>query len=116
MMELANTLLTVCRGTEANAYGDESDVGTVLYTSIPAGVVEASKTVFDPATQRPQTIRLSKCIVPSWADILTSDTLQDQSTGDYYMITDLQLQPSLGSPPDKLLTLRWRSGVTIGSD
>lgn len=116
MMEFATTRLTVMRGTQANAYGDEADVGTPLYTDIPAGVVEQSKQVFDPATQQPRTIRMSKCIVPYWADILTSDTLQDQGNGDYYMIEDLQIQPSLGSPPDKLLTLRWRSGVTPGSD
>jgi hypothetical protein len=115
-MELANTLLTVMRGTEANAYGDETDVGTVIYQNIPAGVVESSKTVFDPSTQQPRTIRISKCVVPYWADILTSDTLMDQGTGNFYMIVDLQIQPSLGVPPDKILTLRWRSGVTAGSD
>ena len=55
-------------------------------------------------------------MVPDWADILTSDTLMDERTGNYYMIIDIQVQPTLGTPPDKILTLRWRSGVTPGSD
>jgi hypothetical protein len=32
------------------------------------------------------------------------------------MIEDVTLQPTLGPPPDKLLTLRWRSGVSVQSD
>jgi hypothetical protein len=115
-MELANTTLTVMRGTAANQFGDLTDVGTPIYTGLPAAVVESSKTTWDPATQTPRTIRTSKAVVPRWADILASDTLKDERTGDYYMIIDVTDQPSLGSPPDKLLTLRWRSGVTPKSD
>jgi hypothetical protein len=115
-MEIANTMLTVMRGREANAYGDLTDVGKKLYTGIPAAAVESSKQVWDPATQTPRTVRTSKCVVPDWADILTSDTLMDERTGNYYMIIDIQVQPTLGTPPDKILTLRWRSGVTPGSD
>lgn len=117
-MEMANTRLTIMRGTQANAYGDESDVGTVLYEHVPAGVVESSKQVFDPATQTPRTVRTSTAVVAGWADVLTSDTVMDESTGNYYMINDIQLQPTgpTGIAPDKLLTLRWRSGVTPGSD
>lgn len=117
-MELANTTLTIMRGTEANAYGDLSDVGAPIYTGVPAAVVESSKVVFDPATQTPRTIRTSTCVVASWVDVLTSDTLLDESTGSYYMINDIQQQPTgpTGIAPDKILTLRWRSGVSAGSD
>jgi hypothetical protein len=118
MMELANTTLTVMRGVEANAYGDLSDVGAPVYTGVPAAINESSKTVFDPATQTPRTIRTSTCVVAGWVDILTSDTLLDESTGAYYMIQDVERQPTgpTGIAPDKILTLRWRSGVTPGSD
>lgn len=117
MMEIANCLITIMRGTEANVYGDETDVGTPLYQHVPAAVTETGKTVFDPATQRPQTIRASMCVLPSWTDVLDSDTLLREDTGDYFMIESIQRQPTLiGIPPDKILTLRWRSGVSVGSD
>lgn len=118
MMELANTRLTIMRGTEANAYGDESDIGTPIYTGVPAAVNESSKQVFDPATQTPRTIRTSKAVVAGWTDVLDSDTIRDEVTGAYYMIQDIQRQPTgpTGISPDIILTLRWRSGVGTGSD
>jgi len=116
MMELANTTLSVLRGTTVNAYGDKTNVGNPLYTGIPAAVVEKSKQSFDRDTQRFQTIRTSMCVVPDWADILDTDTLMDESTGNFFMIEDIQTQPSLGVPPEKILTLRWRSGVSVKSD
>lgn len=118
MMELANTRLTIMRGVEANPYGDLSDVGTPIYSGIPAAVTESSKQVWDPATQTPRTVRTSKCVVAGWVDVLDSDTLMDESTGNYYMINDIQVQPTgpTGITPDKILTLRWRSGVGAASD
>lgn len=117
MMELANTTLTVCRGTRANAWGDKTNVGTPLYTGIPAAVVESSKQVFDRAAQRFQTIRTSTCMVPTWADIVDTDTLIDETTGNAYMVESIEQQPTLGPPSDgKILILRWRSGVSVDSD
>jgi hypothetical protein len=118
MMELANTRLTIMRGTAANPYGDESDVGIPLHQHVPAAVNESSKVVFDPATQRPQTIRRSTAMVAGWVDVLSSDTIMDESTGNFYMIQDITLQPTgpTGITPTKLLTLRWRSGVNVTSD
>lgn len=118
MMELANTTITIMRGVEANAYGDLSDVGTPVYTGVPAAVTEASKQTWDPATQQPRTIRTLKALVPIWTDILTSDTIRDETNGNYYMINDLQRQPvgPTGITPSIILTLRERSGVGTGSD
>jgi len=115
-MELANTHLSVLRGTTVNDWGDKTNVGTPLYTGIPAGLVESSKQVFDRASQRFQTIRTSTCVVPEWADILDTDTLINESTGDAYMVESVELQPTLGCPPDKILILRSRSGVSVDSD
>lgn len=118
MMELANTRITIMRGTAANAYGDLTDVGQPVRMGIPAAINESSKTVFDAATQRPQTIRTSVCVVQGWVDVLTSDTLFDETTGNYYMVEDIQRQPTgpTGFTPDQILTLRSRSGVAPGSD
>jgi hypothetical protein len=116
MMELANTSLTVLRGLSVNSHGDLTDVGTPAYSGIPAALVESSKTVFDQATATPRIIRVSSAVVPDWADIVTSDTVMDERAGQYYMVISVTDQPSLGVPPDKLLSLRSRSGVTARSD
>lgn len=117
VLRFMNRSLTVLRGTTANAYGDLSDVGQPLYTGIQAAIAETSDVVFDAATQRQQTIRAITCIVPGWADILDTDTLFDPFTGWYYLIEGMQQEPGLGYyPPRKVLTLRMRSGVTVGSD
>jgi hypothetical protein len=115
-MELQNTTVSVLRGTEVNAYGDRTNVGQPVHTCIPAAIVESSKQVFDRASMRFQTIRTSSCVVPDWADILDTDTLIDETSGNAYMIESVTLQPTLGIPPDKLLVLRWRSGVSVQSD
>lgn len=108
---------TVMRGTAANAYGDETDVGNVLYTGVPVAYAETTDTVFDAATQRQQTVRSISAVFPSWADVQDTDTLQDESTGNYYMVESMQERPGIGFyPPDKILALRMRSGVSTGSD
>ena len=112
-----NRRLNVLRGTTVSDLGDVSDVGAPLYTGIPAAIAEITETVFDFATQRPQTIRSVKGAVPGWADIQSSDTIQDSFTGWYYIVESLEAEPGIGYyPPRKLLTLRERSGVSIASD
>ena len=108
--------LSTFRGTEANYYGDESDVGIPYLTDIPAALAETQDVVFDAATQRQQIVRSITCVVPAWADIVTTDTLYDPSSGYYYMIESIQARPGIGYyPADNILTLRMRSGVSIGS-
>jgi hypothetical protein len=117
VMRFMTRSLNTYRGTTANAYGDETDVGTPYLTGVQAALAETSQTAFDPATQRPQIIRAITCMVPGWADIVTTDTIQDPATGLVYMIENLSAAPSIGYyPPMKVLTLRVRSGVSIASD
>lgn len=115
-MELANTSVTIMRGTTVSRFGSRTDVGTPVYTGIPAALTETARVTFDRATQRPQTIRTTMCVLPSWADVTDADTLQDESSGNYYMIETILRQPTLGIPPDLILTLRSRSGVTPATD
>ena len=63
------------RGSAVDEFGDESDVGQVKYTGIPAAIAETTDVVFDQATQRPQVIRTITCVVPNWADVIDTDTL-----------------------------------------
>ena len=112
-----NHRITILRGEDASAYGDISDVGTPVYEDVPAAIAETSQTAFDPATQRQSIIRAIKCILPSWADVETTDTIFDPFTGFYYMIENLEQEPGLGYyPPRQILTLRMRSGVTAAGE
>lgn len=112
-----NRTITIMRGTEINAYGDLSDVGTPLYKGVQAALAETEQTVFDAATQRQQIIRAITCIVPAWVNVVTTDTLMDEATGRYFMIESMQEQPGIGYyPAPKKLTLRMRSGVGVQSD
>jgi hypothetical protein len=117
VLKVRNRSITVMRGTAVNRFGDRSNVGTPLYTGIPAAIAEVTETVFDAATQRPQEIRSITCVVPNWADVQDSDTLQDEFTGYFYIVLGQEARPGIGVyPPDKLLSLKMRSGVTIASD
>jgi hypothetical protein len=117
VLRFRNRTLNTFRGTEANAYGDESDVGQPYLTGVPAALAETSQQAFDAATQRNQIIRSITCRVDAWADIITTDTIQDTTTGIYYLIENIEAVPGIGYyPAPKLLTLRVRSGVSISSD
>ena len=117
LLKFRNRSCTVLRGTAVNAFGDPSDVGQILYTGIPVAIAETTDVVFDAATQREQVIRTITCVVPNWADVQDSDTLQDEATGFFYIVERIEARPGPGYyPADKILGLRMRSGVTIASD
>ena len=105
MLGLANTQVSILRGTVTDDYGDLVDADTPAYTGIPAALVESSKTVIDPAAQVPRTVRAITCVLPGWADVLNSDRLQS-ANGTVFEIESVEAQPSLGYPPDAILTLR----------
>jgi hypothetical protein len=112
-----NRRITVLRGETVNAWGDVSNVGTPVYTDVPAAIAETTQEAFDPATQRPQIIRSIKAALPGWADIQLTDTLLDPFTGWFYMVEDLMQEPGIGIyPPRQILTLRMRSGVTVDGE
>lgn len=117
VLKFRNRLISTYRGLAPNAYGDLSDVGEPYLTGIQAALAEVSDVVFDAATQRQQIIRGVKCIIPAYADVIDTDTLQDEFTGFFYFIESMEAQPGIGYyPPPKILMLRMRSGVSIASD
>ena len=111
MQELATTSVSVLRGETADEYGDVVDAATAAYENVPASIVEGmAKTVTDPSTQTPRTIRPITAVLPAWADVLNTDRLQD-AAGTVYIIESVTAQPSLGYPPDTVLTLRRVTGA-----
>ncbi len=117
VLRLMNRRLTTYRGKTVNAFGDESNVGALYLSGVPAALAETSETAFDPATQRAQIIRAIKCIVPGWADVQMTDTIEDPATGFFYLVENIEAEPGLGYyPPRQILTLRLRSGVSVDGE
>jgi len=105
--ETANTCVTILRGTTISDFGDVQDDQQPLYRNIPATLIETAQVVQDPGTQTPRVIRSITALVPRWLGVLTSDQMQDQGTGDLFIIQDVITQPSLtGAPPDAKVILR----------
>lgn len=112
-----NRLMTVMRGTEVNAYGDETDVGIPIYRDVPAALAEVEEVTFDRASQTRRTIRTVTCKFQAYVDVTSDDTLMDQFTGYFYLIESMKEQPGIGYyPAPKILTLRMRSGISVESD
>lgn len=117
VLKFRTRLLNTYRGTEANPYGDLSDVGVAYLTGVPAALAETSQTYFDAATQRNQIVREILCRVDAWVDIITTDTIEDTTTGLFYMIEGMKAEVGIGFyPAPKILTLRERAGVALPSD
>lgn len=113
MQEIANTTISVLRGTGENAFGDAVDARVPVYTGIAAALVERSKQSTDPATRTPRTVRDIVCHVPGWTDVLTTDQIRDERTGYVYAIEDVTSPATLmGAPVDEVLTLRRVTGTT----
>jgi hypothetical protein len=105
--EVFNTLCTICRGTTYNAFGDLVDNNTVFMEHLPAFLAETGKTVQDPSSPTPRTIREIVCHVPQYVGVTDSDQIVDETTGDKYMIISVTRPPSLiGIPMPAVLGLK----------
>lgn len=111
--ETANTTASVLRGTTSNQFGDVIDASTPVITGLPVTLIETGKSVQDPSTPTPRTIRQIYASVPEWAGITSSDRLMDESTGDVYIIISVTKPPTIiGAPVDTVLTLKRISAQT----
>lgn len=105
--ETANTTASVMRGTTENQFGDEIDANTPYISGLPVTLIETGKTVQDPSSATPRTIRQVYCNVPEWAGILNTDRLMDERTGDVYIIISVTKPPTIiGAPVDTILGLK----------
>lgn len=105
--ETANTTASVLRGTTSNQFGDVIDASTAVITGLPVTLVETGKSVQDPSTPTPRTIRQIYCSVPEWAGVTNSDRIKDEQTGDVYIIISVTKPPTIiGAPVDTVLGLK----------
>ena len=105
--ETQNAVISLLRGTTTNQFGDQVDSNVPYITDLPATLIETGKSVQDPSTPTPRTIRQITCIVPQWAGVLNTDRILDQTTQDTYIIISVTKPPTIiGAPVDTVLGLK----------
>lgn len=111
--ETANTVCTIFRGTSTNWAGDLVDSNVPYITDLPATLIETGKSVQDPSTPTPRTIRAIYLSVPEWVGILTTDRVLNQVTQDIFIIISVT-KPSttIGAPVDTVCQLKRISAQT----
>lgn len=111
--ETVTTYANILRGTSENQFGDIVDSDTVLIQNLPVTLIETGKTVQDPSSPTPRTIRQIYCSVPDYIGLVNTDRLVDLATGDTYIVIDVTRPPTLiGAPVDTVASLKRISAQT----
>jgi hypothetical protein len=111
--EICNTTATVFHGTTQNQFGDTVDDNQPVMTGLPVLLAETGKTVQDPSSPTPRTIRQITCQVPQYAGITSDYRIKDEATGDTYIIIGITTPPTIiGAPVDVILDLKRISAQT----
>jgi hypothetical protein len=116
MYAIANTTVSILRGTTTDSLGDIIDDPVAVYTGIiafisyptmsPLRPIVLGSTVYEPATPEPATTRMAACTLPSGTDVTNSDQILDEKTNltwQIYQVTELGVA---GATPDLVLTLK----------
>lgn len=100
MLALATTSVSVLRGTSTDAFGDETDTGTVLKSGIPASLIESTRTAMEPVSGTPRIIRTHVCRLPSTTDVTEDDRIKDERTSEIYIVVSVtrNANPVLAQP------------------
>jgi len=116
MYALANTKVTILRGTNTDSFGDIIDTPVAVYTDViaflsyptmsPLRPIVLGQQVYEPANADPSVTRLAACTLPSGTDIRNTDQVLDQFTGLLYEVYAVTVLGMAGAVPDILVTLK----------
>jgi hypothetical protein len=102
----ANTTITILRGTELDAFGDEVDSQVAAHTGVLAAIAEVGRRVFLPAENAYRVVRAYQCRVGFEADLRKDDRVRDEQSGTVYLVTELSDPlPLNGALGDRVATL-----------
>ena len=105
--ETANTTCSVLTGSTVNQFGDVIDSNTPRISGLPITLIETGKTVQDPSTPTPRTVREIYCSVPEWAGVLNTDRIMDERTQDVYIVISVTKPATIiGAPVDTVCQLK----------
>lgn len=113
---IANTTVTILRGTVPDSFGDIVDdpspiaqhvIAFISYpTMSPLRPIVLGSQVYEPAQPQPSTTRLSVCSLPSGTNILVGDQVLDEFTTLLYEVYEVTTLGPAGAVPDILVTLK----------
>lgn len=89
MSFLANTTVTILRGSEVDEYGDEVDDDTEVATGVRASLLERTVTDLDRNTGGTRQLRRVTGRVGTQVDVREGDRIRDEQTGDIYAVDTL---------------------------
>lgn len=93
-MLLANCTVSILRGTVMDPFGDPRDRDTPVHVDVPASIREVRSEVTTVSEGQPRQVRLLVGRVPVGTDIQHEDRLQDQATGQVYIVDAIDLDAS----------------------
>lgn len=106
MQAIATTTVSVLRGTTTDAYGDEQDTSTAVYTGIPASLTEQSRRVTTRDDPTPRIVRYAVARVPADTDVTDQDRVLDERTGAKYIVDAVSSMTNPALAVDRRLDLR----------
>jgi hypothetical protein len=106
MQAIATTRVSILRGTTEDAWGDEQDTDTPVYTGIPASLIEQSRRVTTRDDPTPRIVRYAVARVPARTDVTDQDRLLDERTGAKYIVEAVSGMDNPAIEVDRRLDLR----------
>jgi hypothetical protein len=116
MYAIANTTVSILRGTRIDSLGDIVDAPVAVYTGILAFISQPTMSplrpiilganIYEPATPEPSTTRLSACSLPSGTDVVNTDQILDEIYGALYQVYEVAQLGWAGATLDLVLTLK----------
>lgn len=106
MQAIATTKVSILRGTETDAFGDERDTNTPIATGIPASLTEQSRRVTTRENPTPRIVRYAVARVPARTDVTDQDRVRDERTGATYIVEATSSMANPAAVPDIRLDLR----------
>lgn len=111
MNSIANTTVSLYRGTETSEYDDEVDSNDTPYlTNEPASIIEipTPAVTMNTETPTPRIIRTARMRIKNTIDVQKGDRVKDEQSGQFYTI---EYVSALGNPAmtnDRRVNLRWQ--------
>lgn len=106
MQAIATTKVSILRGTETDAFGDERDTTTPIATGIPASLTEQTRRVTTRENPTPRIVRYAVARVPARTDVTDQDRVRDERTGAIYIVEATSSMANPAAVPDIRLDLR----------
>jgi len=105
MRAVATTTVTVYRGTTTNAFGDDVDNTTPLFTGKPMSIQEQRRATTRHADNRAQTVLYHTARCSPALDVRLDDRLLDERTGSIYLVTAASTVENTVTTNDRRLDL-----------